>query len=114
MSTLKVDTLQDTSGNGFYPARAWVSFINTGTITTLGSGSVSSITDLGTGNTRVTTSYAASDTNYYAHFSGSDSSLTAAKMLMSQVTGTTTSEYQSDNGSGTADNMENNYIIVGY
>ena len=32
MSTLKVNALQDTSGNGFYPSRAWVNFNGTGTI----------------------------------------------------------------------------------
>ena len=32
MSTIKVNAFQDTSGNGFYPARAWVNFNGTGTV----------------------------------------------------------------------------------
>lgn len=49
MSTIKVDTLQDTSGNGFFPARAWVNFNGTGTVAIRDDGNVSSITDNGTG-----------------------------------------------------------------
>jgi hypothetical protein len=53
MSILKVNALQDTSGNGFYPARAWVNFKGTGTVSIYDDGNVSSITDLGTGRYQV-------------------------------------------------------------
>ena len=50
MSTLKVNALQDTSGNGFYPARHWVNLNGTGTVSIRDSGgSVSSVTDSGVG-----------------------------------------------------------------
>ena len=41
MSTIKVNTLQDTSGNGYYPARAWVNFNGTGTVVYRDDGNVS-------------------------------------------------------------------------
>ena len=50
MSTLKVNALQDTSGNGFYPSRAWVNFNGSGTVSIRSDGNVSSITDNGTGD----------------------------------------------------------------
>ncbi len=56
MSTLKVDTLQTTSGAGLYPARAWVNFNGTGTVAIVNSANVSSITDVTTG--KYTVNYA--------------------------------------------------------
>jgi hypothetical protein len=49
MSTIKVDTIQDTSGNEMFTAKAWVNFNGTGTVAIRDSGNVSSITDDGTG-----------------------------------------------------------------
>ena len=49
MSTLKVNALQDTSGNGFYPARAWINFNGTGTVAIRNDDNFSSVTDGGTG-----------------------------------------------------------------
>lgn len=63
MSTIKVNTLQDTSGNGYYPARAWVNFTGTGTISINDNGGVSSITDLGTGRYQVNYSTSLSTAN---------------------------------------------------
>ena len=45
MSTIKVDTIQDTSGNEQFTAKAWVNFNGTGTVAIRDSGNVSSITD---------------------------------------------------------------------
>lgn len=53
MSTLKVNTIQNTSGVEVYTTKAWVSFNGTGTISILSSGNVSSITDLGVGQYQV-------------------------------------------------------------
>ena len=50
MSTLKVNALQDTSGKGFYPARAWAQFSMTGTPSLTTNQGVSSLTDNSTGN----------------------------------------------------------------
>jgi|DEB0MinimDraft_6_1074348.scaffolds.fasta_scaffold02455_6 hypothetical protein len=49
MSTIKVNALQDTSGNGYYPARAWVNFNGSGTVAIRNDENVASITDSGTG-----------------------------------------------------------------
>jgi hypothetical protein len=49
MSTIKVDTIQDTSGNEQFTAKAWVNFNGTGTVAIRDSGNVSSLTDGGTG-----------------------------------------------------------------
>ena len=64
MSTLKVNALQDTSGKGFYPARVWVNFDQTGTLTINSDGGVSSLTDDGTGLGRITFSNTMSNVNY--------------------------------------------------
>jgi hypothetical protein len=48
MSTIKVNTIQNTSGVEVYTAKAWVRF-NGPNITVYGSGNVSSITDNGVG-----------------------------------------------------------------
>lgn len=64
MSTLKVNALQDTSGNGFYPARALVNFNGTGTVAIRDSENVSSITDVTTGTYEVNWSNNFSNANY--------------------------------------------------
>lgn len=64
MSTIKVNTIQNTSGVQQYLARAWVNFNGTGTIAIRASGNVSSITDLGTGYYLVTYSSALGSSSY--------------------------------------------------
>lgn len=64
MSTIKVDTIQDTSGNEQFTAKAWVYFNGTGTVAINGSGNVSSLTDNGTGDYSVNFSAAPADTNF--------------------------------------------------
>ncbi len=61
MSTIKVDTIQDTSGNEQFTAKAWVNFNGSGTVAIRDSGNVSSITDNGTADftTNFTNSFAA-------------------------------------------------------
>jgi hypothetical protein len=66
MSTLKVDALQDTSGNGFYPTRAWVNLNGTGTVAIRGDENVSSITDNSTGSYTANYSNNFADANYAA------------------------------------------------
>ena len=63
MSTIKVDNLQTTGGAGLYPARAWVNFNGTGTVSIRADGNVSSITDNGVGNYAVNYSSSFSDAN---------------------------------------------------
>ena len=49
MSTIKVDTIKNTSNVEVFTAKAWVNFNGTGTVAIRASGNVSSITDLNTG-----------------------------------------------------------------
>jgi len=64
MSTLKVNALQDTSGKGFYPARAWANLNGAGTVSIRGDGGVSSITDNAVGKYTVNLDNSMSNTNY--------------------------------------------------
>jgi hypothetical protein len=64
MSTIRVNTLQNTSGVEVYTAKAWVNFNGTGTVAIRASGNVSSITDGGVGNYSVNFTTAMTDTNY--------------------------------------------------
>ncbi|MDB4352539.1 hypothetical protein OAA60_03800 [Porticoccaceae bacterium] len=64
MSTLKVDTLQTTSGAGLYPARAWVTFVGTGTVSITDDGNVSSLTDSGVGSYTLAFTTALSSATY--------------------------------------------------
>ena len=67
MSTLKVNTIQNTSGVEVYTAKAWVNFNGTGTVAIRASGNVSSITDNGTGQYTVNFTTAMPDANYAVH-----------------------------------------------
>jgi hypothetical protein len=64
MSTIKVNTIQNTSGVEQYTVKAWVNFNGTGTVAIRADGNVSSITDLATGNYTVNFSSATQDSNY--------------------------------------------------
>jgi hypothetical protein len=74
MSTLKVDNLQTTGGVGLYPARAWVNFNGTGTVSIRASGNISSITDNGTGHYTANFSSSMPDVNYAVSYSVQDGS----------------------------------------
>lgn len=64
MSTLKVNTIQTTSGVEVYTCKAWVNFNGTGTVAIRAAGNVSSITDNGTGKYTVNFTTAMPDANY--------------------------------------------------
>lgn len=64
MSTLKVNTIQNTSGTEVYTCKAWVNFNGTGTVAIRASGNVSSITDNGVGDYTVNFTTAMADANY--------------------------------------------------
>jgi hypothetical protein len=64
MSTIKVDTIKNTSNVEVYTCKAWVNFNGTGTVAIRASGNVSSITDLGTGRYTITFTNALTDANY--------------------------------------------------
>jgi hypothetical protein len=73
-----------------YSARAWVSFIGTGTVTIRASGNVTSITDNGTGNYTVNFTTALPDANYSAVATGDATTALIAGTLSSSVAPTTT------------------------
>jgi hypothetical protein len=64
MSTIKVDTIKNTSNVEVYTCKAWVNFNGTGTVAIRASGNVSSITDNGTGDYTVNFATAMADANY--------------------------------------------------
>jgi hypothetical protein len=64
MSTLRVNTLQNTSGVEVYTAKAWVNFNGTGTVAIRAAGNVSSITDNGIGDYTINFTTAFADANY--------------------------------------------------
>jgi len=68
MSTLKVDTIQDTNAVEMYLCKAWVNFDGTQAAADMirDSGNVSSITDHGTGSYSVNFTNSMPDTNYAA------------------------------------------------
>lgn len=66
MSTLRVTTLQNTSGVEVYTCKAWVNFNGTGTVAIRASGNVSSITDNGAGLWTVNFTNAMPDANFAA------------------------------------------------
>ena len=73
MSTIKVNSLQDTSGNGYYSARAWVNFNGDGTVAIRDDENVASITDNATGNYTVNFSTSLSNANFCCNLSATDS-----------------------------------------
>ena len=64
MSTIKVDTIKNTSNVEVFTAKAWVNFNGTGTVAIRGSGNVTSITDNGTGDYTINFTNAMPDANY--------------------------------------------------
>lgn len=78
MSTIKVDTIQNTSGTDVYTAKVWVNFNGTGTVAIRNDGNLSSITDNGVGIYTCNFTTAMSDANYNVT-SGSHYSATAAR-----------------------------------
>jgi hypothetical protein len=98
MSTLKVATIQDTSGNNSSTpagiasgtAKAWVNFNGTGTVAIRAGYNVSSITDNGTGHYTVNFTTAMLNTNY-AVVGGGGNGATFSLITPNAGTKTTTS-----------------------
>jgi hypothetical protein len=70
MSTLRVNTLQNTSGVEVYTAKAWVNFNGVGTVSIRAAGNVSSVSDNGVGDYTVNFTTAMTDANYSVVSSG--------------------------------------------
>jgi hypothetical protein len=74
MSTIKVDTIKNTSNVEVFTAKAWVNFNGTGTPAIRASGNVTSITDEATGVYTVNFTNAMPDTDYAVSFGARESS----------------------------------------
>jgi hypothetical protein len=100
MSTLKVNTIQNTSGVEVYTCKAWVNFNGQGTVSIRASGNVSSITDHGVGNYTVNFTTAMADVNYSAQLTTFFSSAGSEGEIICQsyVTAPTTSAFRIING----------------
>jgi hypothetical protein len=93
-STLKVNAFQDTSGVGFYPARGWVNFKGTGTVSIRDDERVSSISDNGTGRYTVNFSTNMTSANYAYPAIGRDGGSTGACASLDPSGSPTTSSYR--------------------
>ena len=114
MSTIKVDTIQDTSGNEQFTAKAWVNFKWTGTVAIRDSGNVSSITDNGNGDFTVNLSAASSDANYSVSAAAFRSSLGYRGLIAgprSQTSSSARFNYNNDGG-GFEDSTLTSAIIL--
>jgi len=105
MSTLKVNTIQNTSGGSSSTpeqieqgrAKAWINFNQQNTQAIRDSFNVSSITDLETGRTQVNFSTAFSNSNYSVLCSGSRDDPEGSRCFPSHVDSMTTSNYRLTN-----------------
>lgn len=117
MSTIKVDTIKNTSNVEVYTAKAWVNFNGTGTVAIRASGNVSSITDNGTGNFTVNFATAMTDVNYavassqaYNNDVASSGNTTNPPINNNFATGSF--RYSTPNASGTLIDSTYNYVAV--
>jgi hypothetical protein len=120
MSTLRVNTIQNSGGTGSPAinglARAWVNFNGTGTVAIRASLNVSSITDNGTGDYTVNFTAALSDTNYSALVSTGSTTLGAgnnALLLTVNTFSTSSLRLQAviSSSTGAVDTINNNVSI---
>jgi hypothetical protein len=64
MSTIKVDTIKNTSNVEVYTCKAWVNFNGVGAVSIRGSGNVTSVVDTAIGKYTVNLTNAITDANY--------------------------------------------------
>jgi len=131
MSTLKVATIQDTSGNNSSTpagiasgtAKAWVNFDGSGTVAIRDSFNVASLTDNGTGDYTITFTNALANANYaVAGTVGTTGSTGASDLFLaggrqtaySSLRSTTAARFASTNAAGSAeDGAIVSAIIIG-
>lgn len=95
MSTIKVNSIQNTSGVEVYTAKAWVNFNGTGTVAIRASGNVSSITDNGTGDYKVNFTTPMQDTNYAYSLSCSENNdIVNSTVIFPVASGILTTSFQ--------------------
>ena len=98
---LRVNTIQTTSGNEQFTAKAWVNFNGTGTVAIRNSGNVTSITDNGTGNYTVNFTNTLSSADYAAPREVDyDSAISSGSVTSCEVLSASTSAIQIITGVG--------------
>ena len=116
MSTLRVNTLQDTAGVERFTARAWVNFNGTGTVAIRGSGNVSSITDHSAGNYTINMTTAMPDANYAVTGTASEDSSDSRSVSLGFdnlfLTPTTTAFRINTRNFGTSTDVDCDYVFV--
>ena len=114
MSTIKVNTIQNTSGVQQYLAKAWVNFDGTGTVAIRASGNVSSITDNATGQYTVNITSPVSDANYSATLGNArvDSNANASGMGFSKIHTRATTSLQILTGDSATGNVDHVHVDV--
>jgi len=112
MSTLKVNTLQNTSGNGRYAAHAWINFTGLTTTAIQDDAGYSSITDQGAGNTRVNLDNAMSDANYLVVGTGALSSSGGLSGVAPISVTTTRQDIHSENQNSANQDAYRVYVAV--
>lgn len=114
MSTIKVDNLQTTGGAGLYPARAWVNFNATGTVSIRDDGNVSSLSDNGTGDYTISFSSAISSASYapHANYGAGNNSRTTGMTTYEAPTTSSNRVYCSTGGGSASDRLFYSYSLV--
>ena len=104
MSTIKVDTIKNTSNVEVFTCKAWVNFNGTGTVAIRASGNVSSITDNSVGNYTVNFTTAMVDADYCFQGSSINVSTGTASFVVQAhtIAGVTTSSVRIINSYGTS------------
>ena len=98
---LRVNTIQTTSGNEQFTAKAWVNFNGTGTVAIRNSGNVTSSTDNGTGNYTVNFTNTLSSADYAAPREVDyDSAISSGSVTSCEVLSASTSAIQIITGVG--------------
>ena len=121
MSTLKVATIQDTSGNNSSTpeqvaqgrAKAWANFNGTGTVAIRDDFNVSSLTDNGTGDYTLTLTTATADVNGAAMVSGSRGAVPNTNFCRkSQITQLTTTTIRINTWDSASSKEDHSHVTV--
>ena len=120
MSTLKVATIQDTSGNNSSTpeqvfqgrAKAWVNFNGSGTVSIRDSFNVSSITDNAQGDFSVNFTTAMANANYAASLATGDTDDYDRFASIHSYTSSSLRMFTINNDSNVLRDTDNNHVIV--
>lgn len=112
MSTIKVDTIQDTSGVDQYTIKAWINFTGLTTTAIQDDAGYSSVTDQGAGNTRATLDNAMSNGNYCVTGTAALSSAGGLSGVAPLLVTTTKQDIHSENKNAANQDAYRVYVAV--